>query len=294
MRIDRINLSGSLSISSSLAVTPLRVNDNYLFVSNTGNVGIGTNNPTSKLVVTGSIAVQGQLKATTLSGSFTGSIKLPTIPLGTSETNIVLVDGSGGLVYRNNLSLTGAQGAQGAQGLNGSVLGCAILHERLGSGVSSNVTFTNNVRVSRQINTISFNTLGITLSQSPNWRFTIPTAGTYKIIASAVYSRNRASTPSYSAFSSRLMIRNETLAIDDVIIGENSRLHIYATDADNGQAMQQAFLIGVISIEQSTEFTLRQVCTDVVGPASKTGGSAMSSPSGVSETYATIEIQRLT
>ncbi len=113
MRIDRINLSGSLSISSSLAVTPLRVNDNYLFVSSTGNVGIGTSSPTKKLVVTGSVSVQGQLKATTLSGSFTGSIKLPTIPLGTSETNIVLVDGSGGLVYRSNLSLTGAQGNQG-------------------------------------------------------------------------------------------------------------------------------------------------------------------------------------
>ena len=94
MRIDQIELSGSLAISASLATNPLVVNNNYLFVSNTGNVGIGTNNPTSKLVVTGSVSVRGGLRATTLSGSFTGSIKLPTIPLGTSETNIVLVDGS--------------------------------------------------------------------------------------------------------------------------------------------------------------------------------------------------------
>ena len=50
------------------------------------------------------------------SGSFTGSIKLPNIPLGTSETNIVLVNGGGGLVYRSNLSLTGPQGFQGRQG----------------------------------------------------------------------------------------------------------------------------------------------------------------------------------
>jgi hypothetical protein len=119
MRIDRINLSGSLSISSSLAVTPLRVNDNYLFISSTGNVGIGTSSPTKKLVVTGSVAVRGGLRATTLSGSFTGSIKLPNIPLGTSETNIVLVNGGGGLVYRSNLSLTGAQGNQGPQGNQG-------------------------------------------------------------------------------------------------------------------------------------------------------------------------------
>jgi hypothetical protein len=116
MRIDQIELTGSLSISASLATNPLVVNEDYLFVSNTGNVGIGTKTPTSKLVVTGSVAVRGGLRATTLSGSFTGSIKLPNIPLGTSETNIVLVNGGGGLVYRSNLSLTGPQGNQGATG----------------------------------------------------------------------------------------------------------------------------------------------------------------------------------
>lgn len=126
MRIDRINLSGSLSISSSLAVTPLRVNDNYLFISSTGNVGIGTSSPTKKLVVTGSVSVQGQLKATTLSGSFTGSIKLPTIPLGTSETNIVLVNGGGNLVYRSNLSLF------------------SIFNEEFLNTISSSLIFTKN------------------------------------------------------------------------------------------------------------------------------------------------------
>jgi hypothetical protein len=71
MRIDQIELTGSLSISSSLATSPLRVNKTYLFVSNTGNIGIGTNNPTSKLVVTGSASIRGGIKATTASGSFT-------------------------------------------------------------------------------------------------------------------------------------------------------------------------------------------------------------------------------
>ena len=123
MRIDQIELTGSLSISASLATNPLVVNNNYLFVSNTGNVGIGSKTPTSKLVVTGSVAVRGELRATTMSGSFTGSIKLSTIPLGTSETNIVLVNGGGNLVYRDNLSLTGAQGNQGAQGATGANAG---------------------------------------------------------------------------------------------------------------------------------------------------------------------------
>lgn len=70
MRIDQIELTGSLSISASLATNPLVVNDDYLFVSNAGNVGIGTKTPTSKLVVTGSVAVRGGLRATTPSGSF--------------------------------------------------------------------------------------------------------------------------------------------------------------------------------------------------------------------------------
>ena len=158
MRIDRINLSGSLSISSSLAVTPLRVNDNYLFISSTGNVGIGTSSPTKKLVVTGSVSVQGQLKATTLSGSFTGSIKLPTIPLGTSETNIVLVDGSGGLVYRSNLSLTGAQGNQGAtgvQGTNGTVGTQGFQGNQGATGTNAGITSYTNPANNRILTAVS-------------------------------------------------------------------------------------------------------------------------------------------
>jgi hypothetical protein len=119
MRIDQIELSGSLAISASLATNPLVINDDYLFVSNAGNVGIGTKTPTSKLVVTGSVSVQGSMVATSLVGSLTGSVKLPTIAQGTSETNIVLVNGGGNLVYRDNLSLTGAQGSQGTNGTIG-------------------------------------------------------------------------------------------------------------------------------------------------------------------------------
>jgi hypothetical protein len=67
MRIDQIELSGSLSISASLATNPLIVNKDYLFVSNTGNVGIGTKTPTSKLVVTGSISARDSINANTVS-----------------------------------------------------------------------------------------------------------------------------------------------------------------------------------------------------------------------------------
>jgi hypothetical protein len=71
MRIDQIELSGSLSISASLATNPLIVNEDYLFVSNTGNVGIGTKTPTSKLVVTGSVSIRDSINANTVSiGAF--------------------------------------------------------------------------------------------------------------------------------------------------------------------------------------------------------------------------------
>ncbi len=33
MRIDKIELSGSLLISSSLSRSPLRINDNYLYIN---------------------------------------------------------------------------------------------------------------------------------------------------------------------------------------------------------------------------------------------------------------------
>ena len=52
-------------------------------------------------------------------GSFSGNVQLTEVPLGSSETNILLIDNSGSIVYRSNISLTGAQGFQGIAGVQG-------------------------------------------------------------------------------------------------------------------------------------------------------------------------------
>ena len=57
------------------------------------------------------LIVDGEIKAS--------SLRIPTIPTGTTETSIILVDGSGNFVTRSDLSLTGATGVTGATGSQG-------------------------------------------------------------------------------------------------------------------------------------------------------------------------------
>ena len=105
MRIDQIELSGSLFVTSSASII---LGQTKISSDNNGSISFtNVSNPTQKVI--GSY-----------SGSFTGSIKLPTVPQGAAETNILLVNDSGNVVYRSNLSLTGAQGNQGATGVQGT------------------------------------------------------------------------------------------------------------------------------------------------------------------------------
>jgi hypothetical protein len=52
--------------------------------------------------------------------SISGSLAVPTITAGTTETNIIVADASGNLRFRSNLSLQGATGETGAQGTTGA------------------------------------------------------------------------------------------------------------------------------------------------------------------------------
>jgi hypothetical protein len=314
MRIDQIELSGSLSISSSLATDPLRVNNNYLFVSKTGNVGIGTKTPTSKLVVTGSVAVRGGLRATTLSGSFTGSIKLPNIPLGTSETNIVLVNGGGGLVYRNNLSLTGAQGfqgRQGPQGTNGTVgidgaqgnqgptgvqgangsAPMAVIRETKSANVDSGVTYTNSGATTPQSKPRQFNSkteagLSITLNGSPDWTFTISTAGTYLFEATAMLSVPP--SDGQTVFG-KLLLNNQTLSLGSVIVGDSFRFGPVSSGLLTNSNFPHT-MNGIYTITGTTVFSLDHVTISQY--FSPTGGKP-SNVSGYEEVYATLIITKI-
>jgi len=56
-----------------------------------------------------------------LSKADTADSRLSSIPVGTNENKIVVMDGSGNLKYRTNISLTGATGPTGASGATGAV-----------------------------------------------------------------------------------------------------------------------------------------------------------------------------
>ena len=52
--------------------------------------------------------------------SINGTVTVQSIPQGTTETNIVVLDNAGEFKYRNNLSLQGTAGATGPQGTTGA------------------------------------------------------------------------------------------------------------------------------------------------------------------------------
>ena len=56
---------------------------------------------------------------TRLAKADTADSRLSSIPIGTNENKIVVMDGSGNLKYRTNISLTGATGINGRDGFNG-------------------------------------------------------------------------------------------------------------------------------------------------------------------------------
>ena len=73
--------------------------------------------------VTGSTRNGSDLSNThqfTGSVSITGSLAIPSVSVGTTETNILVADGSGNIRFRSNLSLQGTTGAQGTNGSNGA------------------------------------------------------------------------------------------------------------------------------------------------------------------------------
>ena len=230
-----------------------------------GNVGIGTSSPAYPLDVV-------------------GSAKMTTIR---DTANSV---GTAGQV----LSSTGS--ALSWITPSAPAVQMAILNESLAAGTNSLVTFSDNVRTLREINTFQFNNLGITLSLTPGWTIFIPTAGTYFFRATAVYGAVRTGANPF-AIKSKIFLKNETLGLDDWIVGQNSQWLCF----DNVTAGVfpfnfQAECSGVQTIGGPTVISFNQVCTNALAATvNKNGGRAVNlpSPGPAPEIYATLEITKI-
>jgi hypothetical protein len=117
------NQTSSLtSLSSSFASTASFANDFTVAGTLTAQTIVAQTITSSINFVTGSTK-NGSLLTNTheFTGSvlITGSLAIPSIPVGTTETNILVADTSGNIFFRSNLSLTGSIGPTGPQGPTG-------------------------------------------------------------------------------------------------------------------------------------------------------------------------------
>ena len=184
----------------------------------------------------------------------------------------------------------------------------AVLRETTAFGVPSTITFAteiDNIRVSRNINDIQYNTLGITV-EAPN--FTIPGSGTFEISARANFTATWqviTTSGNWGVVRSRLYLRNETDNLNDVLIGDSSFGEQIQIDVNNRALPCQgvALLTGIFTQSKTTTYSLQQICNTqfqnvrIMGypqlyPA-KTGGSPISTSSTDPEYYANVKITKI-
>jgi hypothetical protein len=171
-------------------------------------------------------------------------------------------------------------------------LGSAVLKETQPAATNSAVQWPNpasNSLQKRQFNVVETNNLAITIGGTPNWTFTIPTAGTYSFNATAQYTVG--DYVSNTTISTRLLLNNNTLGLGSVLLGDSSRIF---TNSNVGFSYNSCnfstTLRGIYTITGSTVFTLDQILTNAFAVCR---GGFNVNMLGYTEVYATIEITKL-
>ena len=135
--------------------------------------------------------------------------------------------------------------------------------ETQNANVASGITsFTSGTRTLRQINFIQFNTLSVTISSTaPSWTIFIPTAGTYIFRSRACINFFRTTTGNSPIVQSKLFIRNDTLNLDDWLIGESSKSFLLDSASTSANALNfYNECNGIKTISGPNTILLQQVC----------------------------------
>jgi hypothetical protein len=131
--------------------------------------------------------------------------------------------------------------------------------------------------------------LAVTISGTPSWTFTIPTAGTYYFDAVAQYTVG--DYVSNTTISTKLLLNNNTLGLGSVILGDSSRIF---TNSNVGFSYNSCnfstHLRGMYTITGATVFTLDQILTNAFAVCR---GGFNTNMLGYNEVYATVEITKI-
>jgi len=169
----------------------------------------------------------------------------------------------------------------------GGSLACAVITETKATSGSSSVAFTANTTSTkkRQLNTVVNSGLSITLTGSPDFNFTIPTAGTYLFKGRAFI---RANSVDSQYITSKLVLNNQSLGLTSVIVGDSAYIGLIhsSTSVEN-------FLVhldGIYTITGTTVFSLDQITYTQSIAANGGVGNGLG---GYTETFASLVITKI-
>lgn len=247
-------LEGEIAFQTALSGTLAE----RMRINKSGNVGIATPTPAYPLDVNGSA------KFTTIRDS----------------ANSV---GTSGQV----LSSTGTALSWVAAG--GGSLPCAVVRETKTANTNSAVTWTAGTTGNlqkRQFNVVANSGMSVTVSGSPNWTFTIPSAGTYFFEARATI---RTPSSDGQTVYGKLVLNNNTLGLGSVIVGDSHTLGAISTSILQNTNWTH-HLSGFYTITGSTVFTLDHIiASQNFAPI----GGLASNLLGYDEVYSVVNITKI-